>query len=1232
MKNMRLTQKGAGILNSVTADGESRYWIGYYGLAYVADREGDSLDKAVQSGKLTESGDIIYNIWQGDMLNGYAQDNPEDTAAASLFGLTMYDKSIRTNYRYVYDPDNERNRLVAWKSVNSGRGENTLSRIGAEVYYGGYCNDDGTFEVSGMPLPAPLYYRGEPGVNPSLAEMLDNSEPVSSDFRFYTEVERDSGYGWKAAEETQDNTEHLTPANLLQSVSNFNRFHGTVSSEGYGVSSVSSCHNMSKATKLFPINYYQVVNDNGKKLAETKYSENSAAKKPMATGIKFSIDLSPVTADAGYTAINYECGDDTENKKLFESKYTSFRFNRIGIYAVKMTVHHYATDSLVDGCNMQKVQFEIDGDSEPVLFAVIDINDIIISDDPSSEDHGVAKFTLDFILNINEDKGAQLERDTAVYYNLYENDATTWYKNQLLASASISEAVTDLSLEMNAMKQHLSDKRECCASVGTGNGSETAIFGGLKNLVDGVDKEGSVRGIDTFVEGDGSEIPPISGASGNAPAGTKTTTSVETISGEVDGHSVTVPASFLYSLGFTDGHTATPLIGAEQLKLIVETKGVNWLHENLVTESGWYMAGHGGRSETEFLFVWTSATTYAKISLDTGELIEYTVGPNEESHYYTEVVIKSATEPMFADGYSIGKDTLVLGENTACAGDYSLVQGTRIYVGSKNSYTTAIGSTGITIDSDEWDSNNWLSVINSYNLNIIDSHTSLICAGSDGFKGNGLSKIDHVTDSIIAGPVSDISYLYRTILLGSGHNEGWDNGTPYDGDDVHPHISRSLMINPTLDYICTSEQVEYRSFMEAPYYENEPYVNGSLVLGGTVCGSASSSIIMGDSLAVSKFSINSVDHLNFLKDTAYSILNCGGTLVGKSPERTLILCSGSKIANYSTNVIELGGGNDSGHGWYDDISVTVDKFNADFAAGTLIPDSYYAIMGQGTIPVWNGTEHIQTQLVDGDANVFYGIYVDSNMHVSYSPVTEVRRYMPYAGGYPVFMSTSEFLRKFENGTLPSNVDFGLIGQGKIPIGNEAQRETVELVNAIDGVYYGVYTYSDSHTGEVCVGYVSDFINISTRILGKTSLVRRNPMYNTNLLVLGDSDNIGGDNRNAFILGSANNILNTRVHNLLMLGDGQKICYNYSSHFDNDTGERLPYAYNLAIFGNGTELELGSPEEYATVKYGNSLILLGSEYNACQEMYGIFPCPVGYSSRPYPPSSMGSPYIIFANSS
>jgi hypothetical protein len=559
MKNMRLTRAGAEMLGTAHADGESRYWIGYYGLAYVADRETDSISVAAQSGELTQSGDYIYNIWQGDMLNGYAQANPEDTAAASLFGLTLYDKSIRTNYRYVYYPgsktdenDPPRNRLVAWKSVSDGNGENTLVRKGATVYEGTYLYKYGIqtrVKESDIPLPAPLYYGGEPSdaaISSSTGPV--DAVPVSADYRYYVGVRAGDEYGWQDSSSTQSSTT-VTEQTLLGSISNFNKFHGTVSSEGYGVSSVSSCHNMSRATKLFPISYYNVVNDNGGKVAETQYPDNSAARKPLATAIKFSIDLSPVTADSGYTALNYEDGivddQDTGMTGVYTSKYVSFKFNRIGIYAVPMTVHRYSTDSSVGDCNLQKVQFEIDSDAEPILFAVADINDTIITDNPDSPEGGVAKFNLEFVLNVGNEE-SMVEQRTAVYYDLYESDATTWYKNQLLATAGLSEAVTNLSLEMNAMKQQAGGSAKECGSSDpdlSRYALKNHTHDYMKNLVDGTANYGSVRGVDTYEEGDGTEIPSMFGIIDNAPAGTRKSCALPAIPTWESGSDLAIPAS-----------------------------------------------------------------------------------------------------------------------------------------------------------------------------------------------------------------------------------------------------------------------------------------------------------------------------------------------------------------------------------------------------------------------------------------------------------------------------------------------------------------------------------------------------------------------------------------------------------------------------------------------------------------------------------------------------------------
>ena len=546
MSSMIITKKGLQLLGSSTARGETNYWIGYYGLAFVPDKDTDKITPEMT--RLTTTGDYIYNIWQGDLINGYATDGDPENAASTLFGLTLYSKGICSNYRYVLDKDGNNN-LVSWTSNGSTAGENTFNRTPFHVYPGVHVNGDGNEEsvtASEIPVPAPLFYTNEPGKDtyaqplsrtafagslsdgaevppyPVNSDIIEDNVPlVSSDARFYVgENESPDGkdwgttsnvnaYGWMNSQDTRREDSYYNDQYWkMRSVSNFNRFHGTVSSEGYGVSSVSSCHNMSRATKLFPISYYTVINDNGGKKAETGITD-STANEELASAVKFTIDLSLIANDDNFTSAEYDNNfpDDATDadKQLFATKYNSFKFNRIGIYAVPMTVHRFANEEGAS-CDTQHVQFEIDGDAEPILFAVADLDIFKISDNDSAE--GLNKFKLDFILNMDgaSDNSAVI-RDTAIYYNMYENSAITWYQNQLVASSGLSEAVTNLQIELNYLKTQVNEVTggKCCGQ-GLDNGKyalkgHTHPF--MKNLVDSVDPEKhGVRGIDTRPEGE----------------------------------------------------------------------------------------------------------------------------------------------------------------------------------------------------------------------------------------------------------------------------------------------------------------------------------------------------------------------------------------------------------------------------------------------------------------------------------------------------------------------------------------------------------------------------------------------------------------------------------------------------------------------------------------------------------------------------------------------------------
>ena len=80
MNQILLTQKGKAILT----DGHtmlSDYWIGFYGLAYVPSPDIPEDGPTALIGA-NESGDYIFNIWQGDMTSsGFAE--------GSFTGLTL---------------------------------------------------------------------------------------------------------------------------------------------------------------------------------------------------------------------------------------------------------------------------------------------------------------------------------------------------------------------------------------------------------------------------------------------------------------------------------------------------------------------------------------------------------------------------------------------------------------------------------------------------------------------------------------------------------------------------------------------------------------------------------------------------------------------------------------------------------------------------------------------------------------------------------------------------------------------------------------------------------------------------------------------------------------------------------------------------------------------------------------------------------------------------------------
>ena len=1214
MKNMRLTKAGIELLGSAHADGETRFWIGYYGLAYVADRETDTIKDAAQSGRLTKTGDYIFNIWQGDMLNGYAQDNPEDTAAASLFGLTLYDKSIRTNYRYVYDQATGRNRLVAWKSEATGNGENTLERKGVAIYMGTGRNIDGTSIQSEIPLPAPLYYGGEPNLN-AIVTASDNAGmiPVSADYRYYVGTRNAGDFGWVDSGATQE-SETVGNDALLKSISNFNKFHGTVSSEGYGVSSVSSCHNMSKATKLFPISYYNVVNDNGKKLAETKYATNSPARKPLATAIKFSIDLSPITADSGYTALNYEDGGLTEDqstgdREVYFSKYISFKFNRIGIYAVPMTIHRYSTDSSTDECNLQKVQFEIAGDEEPVLFAVADINDTIISDNPSSEEGGVAKFSLDFILNLgNGDEETAIEQRTAVYYNLYENDATTWYKNQLLASASLSEAVTDLSLEMNALKQNMGHAAQCCAQdlelpqYALKNHTHDYI----KNLVDGMEGEGSVRGIFTCQEGDGTDIKSLFGLSDNAPDGTKKSCKLSAMGEMINGELIDIVESYLYCLGPIESANvpASNLLSYEQVQAIIQHTGsVQWMAANIVSDYGWYTPGSTTGNDTDNIYIWVSPTEYVKINRLTSEIIKQTVNAGDTSMYLAIVIKPATVEPMFTNGYSIGEYATVLGENTASSGDYSIVQGQDIY--NAAFFSSVTGSRQVKIPNSQY-----LTISGAQALNIENSYNSLIfgngtCSSYGNKSYTNLKNIHYsilggelyddglghytntmaysmcimqfqgptpghygagglVSGSILTGAMyldrgalnsvflrtnedparSIYGQLHRSILLGEGYLTFRGSGDLTSTNmDKNISLTSSIGMETNFHAYYSNAENNYRIFKNLEY--KAPKLEYSIGAGVNVCNALHASIALGTNLDVSRFSINSKLFGEGDEVTSRSIILCNRSDVGCHLVSTLALGGGQMIPSDTNNFVLIGDGIGTAQMLHDK-SMSLSEFNASVTSGSLA-DGDYVILGGGDLLVWDSaSSSYLTVLLSGLRNDMYAGVNVLNGHPSYMPT----------------LYTSHTIY-YENDSASSTSWTKTISLGSA---NQNRRNS-------SGYSCGIVVGAGHQIG--CPGYSQSKLLVS---------------------------------------GAGNDLTYAKVDCMTIVGAGNKLNASHRPWGSIDGTPQYPQLFNTHIFGNGLDLKLDSLDPFATHRLDEAFVFLNSAYDV-SSVIGIYQHPVSYDSMP-----------------
>lgn len=531
----QITNKGLELLASSSKATGQHWWIGWYALAFVPDElqeeDGEKLDPSMT--KLTENGDIIYNIFQGDM-NG---DGYQTTKASSKFKSVNYDSNIKKNYRYVLDEDGKNN-LVTFV-------DGTKGLKGAYVYPGVEVNtsrdNNGIgYTKSQIPLPAPLLYTGVKaagegwsinGMNIFLGsgnDSIDKFYPVdenvtemnvprvSADFRNYEGYKNglpklDDGEesyddalngtldgvdfdGWFPSVNTytqngetdmgEDYNQYCHQYWKILSISNFNKYCAPVNASGLLYDENTGCRNMAKATKYFPISDYSVTST--AKTADNEY----------ATGIKLKVQLK-LNGNAEDDAYFKDVEGDADNvaslipspteeqQKLFNSQMVSFKFNRIGIYAVPMRQYGCSGDSAE-----MKAQYQIDTEAEPVLFAVCEWDSPVTLSDSGE---GLSEFQSDIFVDLSAAvDDSSVIRESAVFYNLYEDDAIDWYKNQLVANAAMGEAIINMQIEMGYIRDQKNAKGCCPKSEEIKQNNKAST--GLRNLVDAEDyNSNSVR-------------------------------------------------------------------------------------------------------------------------------------------------------------------------------------------------------------------------------------------------------------------------------------------------------------------------------------------------------------------------------------------------------------------------------------------------------------------------------------------------------------------------------------------------------------------------------------------------------------------------------------------------------------------------------------------------------------------------------------------------------------------
>ena len=535
-KTQIITNRGLELLGKSPLTGANQtYWLGYFGFAYVPDEIKEQYPDEVPSAAsttLTEHGDMIYNIWQGSMTPKGYQTDIGSSNAAELMTQCQYTNNIMSNFRYSLDKG--RNTLSLYERNADG----TVTQWG-ETFQGVGVDANDATQVSELPIPAALYYSTNSG---------SDGHVVTGDPRTYAangNLWGDSSDDW-----------NKEPTDVLDStgkeyVSNFNKYHAPAISDGYLQGQEPSCRNMATVTKYFPVAHYTVTAAEGSKVSALK--------------LTLTIDLNNIAAKVA-NRTNFA----TMGAKEKPLNPVGFKFNRIGIYAASMAVHHYTYDEENNQCEPVKdVQYQVIGDDEPVLFAIIDLDQAITIEEGSA----LGDWTTNIIINFGNSESAdsQIPRDTVVYYNLYEDDSIVWYKNQLIANASTSEAVTNLGIELNYLKNQIENMRSgssCVMVDDTPYALLNHTHDYMKNIVDtGEANNGAVRGIYTKPEN-----TTVAGIEGTYSCGTDSIT-LGKDSATATAFSINVSnRGILGKEGLYDGDSSLLMGGVDDEDLVVKAK------------------------------------------------------------------------------------------------------------------------------------------------------------------------------------------------------------------------------------------------------------------------------------------------------------------------------------------------------------------------------------------------------------------------------------------------------------------------------------------------------------------------------------------------------------------------------------------------------------------------------------------------------------------------------------